>query len=82
MTIKKEGEKYNFYRDSNYNIISGKENFIKENKNLNEYNSQNFKYEDIFYMTEINNSPLFKDENYLLTHDLCDVTGLVFSYKK
>lgn len=77
LNIKKEGEKYNFYRDTDYNIIIGKENIIKENKILNKkYSFQNFKYEDIFYMTEINNSPFIKDEKYLLTHDLCDVPGL------
>ena len=27
-------------------------------------------------MTEINNSPFIKDENFLLTHDLCDIPGL------
>ena len=77
LTIKREGEKYIFYRDTNYNFIIGEENIIKENKILNKkYSSQNFKYEDIFYMTEINNTPFIKDENYLLTHDLCDVPGL------
>ena len=27
-------------------------------------------------MTEINETPIIKDENYLLTHDLCDLPGL------
>ena len=77
LKIKKEAEKYQFYFDSNYEIIEGEENIIKENKILNnKYSSQSFKYEDIFYMTEINKSPFIKDENYLLTHDLCDVPGL------
>ena len=33
-------------------------------------------YEEIFYMTEINDSPFIKDKKYLLTHDLCDIPGL------
>ena len=33
-------------------------------------------YEDIFYMTEISDSPFIKDKEYLLSHDLCDIPGL------
>ena len=33
-------------------------------------------------MTEINNSPFIKDEEYLLTHDLCDVPGLSEAQKE
>jgi len=33
-------------------------------------------YEDIFYMTEINENPIIKDEDYLLTHDLSDLLDL------
>ena len=77
LNIKKEGEKYQLYLDDNYEIIEGEDNIIIENKILNKkYSSQSFRYEDIFYMTEINKSPFIKDENYLLTHDLCDVPGL------
>jgi hypothetical protein len=37
---------------------------------------KNIKYENIFYMTEINNSPFIKDEEFLLKHDLVDIPGL------
>ena len=33
-------------------------------------------YEDIFYMTELNEVEFIKDKEYLLTHDLCDIPGL------
>ena len=78
LKIKKIGEKYEFYRDINYGIIEGDENIKNENKKINKMyrDGQPFKYEEIFYMTEINYSPFIKDKNYLLTHDLCDVPGL------
>ena len=78
LNIKKKGDKYQFYQDANYKIVEGEKNIIAENKIINERyrKGQHFNYEDIFYMTEINNSPFIKDEEYLLTHDLCDIPGL------
>ena len=38
--------------------------------------SPQIKYEDIFYMTELNEVEFIKDKEYLLTHDICDIPGL------
>lgn len=78
LKLKKEEEKYIFYKDVDYTVIEGGENITKENKKINDKISklQEFNYEDIFYMTEIKESPFIKDDNYLLSHDLCDVPGL------
>ena len=77
LNVIKEGEKYEFYKDLN-EIYEGKQKIIEANKNINKKLSEenNIKYEDIFYMTEINESPFIKDKDYLLTHDLCDIPGL------
>ena len=84
LNIKKIGEKYLFYKDNNYKIVEGEENIISENKKINKTYSgiHDFKFEDIFYMTEIKDSPFIKDKDYLLTHDLCDVPGLSEAQKK
>ena len=78
LTLKKEKEKYCFYKDSKYEPITGEINIIEENKRINKVlaDAQEINYEDIFYMTEIKESPFIKDEKYLLEHDLCDVPGL------
>ena len=78
LKIKKEGEKYLFYKDILYQEVVGEKEIIEENKNINNILSSEkiIKYENIFYMTEINESPFIKDEEYLLKHDLCDIPGL------
>ena len=78
LRIKKQGEEYIFYKDKILEDIIGEKNIIEENKKINDDLSHefNFDYENIFYMTEINESPFIKDEEYLLTHDLCDIPGL------
>ena len=69
---------YIFKRDSNYEIKFGKSSIIEENKNINQFlaASPQIKYEDIFYMTELNEVEFIKDKEYLLTHDLCDIPRL------
>ena len=54
LNIKKEGEKYQFYRDNKYGIIKGEKYIIEENKKINgKYkDGQTVKYEDIFYITK------------------------------
>ena len=78
LIVKKEGENYLFYKDNKSKIYEGEENIIKANKEINNilYNEKQIKYEDLFYLTEINNTPFIKDKEYLLTHDLCDIPGL------
>ena len=76
LILKKEGEKYLFYKDLNEKY-EGEENIIEANKNINQkLNDENkIIYENIFYMTEINGSP-YINRDYLLSHDLCDIPGL------
>ena len=76
LVLKKEGEKYVFYKDLN-EVYEGEEKIIKANKDINQklYNIKNINYENYFYMTEVNCS-LIKDSDYLLSHDLCDIPGL------
>ena len=78
LRIKKEGEEYVFYKDNLSEDIIGEKKIIEENKSINRSlaEDKDFNYENIFYMTEINDSPFIKDKEYLLTHDLCDIPGL------
>ena len=78
LKLKNEEGKYIFYKDQNYSIITGEQNIIEENKNLNKkLSNQNYvNYDDIFYITEINSPGFIKDTEYLLSHDLCDIPGL------
>ena len=78
LKIEKEGENYIFYKDLSQEIYKGVDSIIEANKKINkELDSKNdFNYENIFYMTEINNIPFIKDKEYLLKHDLCDIPGL------
>ena len=78
LRLRKEGDEYVFYKDNLSSEIIGEKNIIEENKNTNQFlsNDSDFNYENIFYMTEINESPFIKDKEYLLTHDLCDIPGL------
>ena len=77
LKVIKEKNKYFFYKDLSYEEIIGKEKIIKANKDLNEQmRKEKVNYDDLFYMTEINETPIIKDINYLLTHDLCNLPGL------
>ena len=78
LILKKEGENLIFYKDINSEIYEGEDNIIKANKEINKslYNNKQIKYEDLFYMTEICNTPFIEDKDYLMTHDLCDIPGL------
>ena len=67
-----------FYKNKN-EFYEGEENIIEANKNINKKFSEkvdNINYNEIFYMTEINDVPFIQDKEYLLTHDLCDIPGL------
>ena len=73
----KNGE-YIFKKDSEYETKFGKQAIIEDNKNINQIlaATPEIDYEDIFYMTELNEVEFIKDKEYLLTHDLCDIPGL------
>ena len=77
LKLVKEENDYTFYKDQTEEII-GEENILEENKKINNELSAKLQtdYEEIFYMTEINDVPFIKDKKYLLTHDLCDIPGL------
>ena len=74
----KEDGEYVFYKDPVSEPIIGEEDIIEENKNINNILSAklDMNYEEIFYMTELNDVGFIKDKEYLLTHDLCDIPGL------
>ena len=78
LKIEKKGDNYIFYKDLTFDIIEGGKNIIEANKNINEslWAQPETKYDDLFYMTEINEIPFIKDKEYLQTHDLCDIPGL------
>jgi len=78
LKVRNEKGKYIFYKDPNFEQKIGEESIIEVNKRINFELSKikNVDYDDIFYMTEINNIGFLKDEKYMLTHDLCDIPGL------
>ena len=78
LKLEKEDENYNFYKDLEREEIEGGENIAEAIKNINNElrASPQVNYEDLFYMIEIGESQFIKDEEYLLTHDLCDIPGL------
>ena len=78
LKIVKEGNDYIFYKDLNSEEVSGEEKIKEEIKNINNELAAKLmiEYEEIFYMTEINEAPFFRDKDYLLSHDLCDIPGL------
>ena len=77
LKLEKKGEKYIFYKDLN-EVYEGEKDIKEANININKklYEKREIDYENIFYMTEIKESPFIKDKNYLLTHDICDMPGL------
>jgi len=78
LIVEKENGKYVFYKDPNSEVKEGEKEIIEENKNINNIlaASLTFKYEDIFYMTEVNQVQFIGDKNFLLSHDFCDIPGL------
>ena len=78
LIVEKENGKYVFYKDPNSEVKEGEKEIIEENKNINNIlaASLSFKYEDIFYMTEVNQVQFIGDKNFLLSHDFCDIPGL------
>ena len=77
LKLLKEDKKYIFYKDLN-EVYEGEEKIIEANKKINQklYNEKEIKFEELFYMIEINDSPFLKDKDYLKSHDLCDIPGL------
>ena len=78
LKVEKENGKYVFYKDPNSEVKEGEEEILEENKKLNNIfaDSPVIKYEDIFYMTEVNEVQFIKDKKFLLNHDFCDIPGL------
>ena len=78
LKLEKQKDKYIFYKDLTQDIYEGEESITEANKNINQCLRAELetKYEDLFYMTEINEVPFIKDKEYLLSHDLCDIPGL------
>ena len=55
----------------------GDEEIAKKNAEINaELKKKNFLFEDIFYMTEVGEVSLIKDQEYLNNYDLVDIPGL------
>ena len=78
LKIQNENGEFVFYKDPSFEPKIGEQNILEENKNINSVLASEPKvnYEEIFYMTEINEAKFIKDKDYLLTHDLCDIPGL------
>ena len=67
---------YDFFKDTNSEVI-GDEKIAKKNAEINaELKKRNFLFEDIFYMTEVGEVSLIKDEEYWNNYDLVDIPGL------
>ena len=77
LKISKEGENYFFKKDLS-EFYEGEQIIIDINKKINENlrKEREKNYDNIFYMTEINDSPFIRDEKYLSEHVLCDIPGL------
>ena len=78
LNLEKKGDDYIFNKDLTKEEFIGGDNIKEAIHNINEQlrAEPTINYEDLFYMTEIGESPFIKDEDYLLTHDLCDIPGL------
>ena len=63
LIAKKEGENYIFYKDLN-EFYEGEQTIIEANKNINYKlrNEREKNYDNIFYITEINESPCIQDK--------------------
>ena len=77
LKLRQRKNKLLLYIDPKYEVKIGRQAIIDANKNINNKFADNSKtdYEDIFYMTEVNEIE-FIDKEYLLKHDLCDIPGL------
>ena len=74
--IKRQNGDYDFFKDITSEII-GNENIKKKNIELNEYlKKNNVPYKDLFYMVEVGEGIVIKDEEYLKNYDLVDIPGL------
>ena len=79
LKVEKDKNNYIFKKDSQYETKFGKDDIINENKNLNQKlaDSPQINYEDIFYMTELNEVEFIKDKEYLLTHDFMRCSRII-----
>lgn len=68
---------YEFYKDPK-TVIVGKENIKKAIADINQKlrEEEHCKYEELFYMIEIGETNLIKDEEYLKNYDLVDIPGV------
>ena len=64
LKLEKQGDNYIFYKDMK--LAEGAKKITEENENINETLRAQLetKYEDIFYMTEINEIPFIKDKEF------------------
>ena len=78
LILKKIGDDYEFYKDSNFPEIVGKDNICQKNKDLNaEYkNRKDVPYEELFYMVEVGEANFIEDKKYLENYDLVDIPGI------
>ena len=78
LKVEKKEDNYIFYKDLTRDEYEGEENIKEVIHNINEQLKAEplLQFDDLFYMTEINESKFIRDEKYLLTHDLCDIPGL------
>ena len=69
---------YEFYKDSNFKEIIGKDNIRQKNISLNsEFKKRtDVPYEELFYMIEVGESNFIEDKEYLKNYDLVDIPGV------
>ena len=78
LIVKKEGDgkEYQFFKELR-TVIEGRENIKKRINEINENLGKNeVPYEDIFYMIEVGELGIIKDEEYLKNYALVDIPGL------
>ena len=77
LIVKKNHYDYTFYKETNTEV-KGSENIAKKNAEINAElkTKKQFAFEDIFYMTEVGEVSLIKDEKYLEKYELVDIPGL------
>ena len=76
LKIEEINEEYYFYKELKSEIYI--ENNNKTNYETNNKANINFNNEDIIYMFETNEIKCINDKDYLLTHDICDVSFGLF----
>ena len=69
---------YEFYKDSNFKEIIGKDNIRQKNISLNsEFKKRtDVPYEELFYMIEVGEANFIEDKEYLKNYDLVDIPGV------